>query len=104
MKAIVLSSVSDNLVFNLSFPRAHTTTTIRQEKWIRVFQLFFSTLSPSKPISLLFAFQHSPLLMRLFNWIVFPVSRQLLEKAERGSKSVLTSHFLAQCFSSNSSL
>lgn len=43
MKATVLSPVSDSMVFDLSFPRAHTTTTIRQEIWIKTFQLFFST-------------------------------------------------------------
>lgn len=48
--------------------------------------------------------QNSCLLIGLFNRIVFPVNRQLPEKTERDSKGVLTSRFLAQCFSSNSSL
>lgn len=41
VKATVLSPVSDSLVFNQSFPRAHSTTTLRQEKWFRIFQLSF---------------------------------------------------------------
>lgn len=44
------------------------------------------------------------LLIRLFNYIIFPVNRQLPEKIERDSKDVPTSHFLAQYFSPNSSL
>lgn len=135
MKATILSPVNDSLVFDLSFPRAHTTTTIRQEKWIRIFQLSFSipqsikTNFPSVCFST-FSLLYDPcfvlaitlylqffaipilflipqsfcLLIGLFNWIVFPVNRQLPEKTERDSKGVVTSHFLAQCFSPNSAL
>lgn len=135
MKATVLSPVSDSLVFDLSFPRAHTTTTVRQEKWIRIFQISFSTPQSIKTnfpsvcfatfsllydpcsilaIALYIQFNAMPifiltpqsfcLLIGLFNWIVFPINRQLPEKTERDSKGVLTSHFLVQCFSSNSAV
>lgn len=48
MKATILSLVSDTLVLNLSSPRPHTTSAIRLEKWIRIFQLFFSAHQPIK--------------------------------------------------------
>ena len=63
MKATVLSLVSDTLVLNLSSPRPHTTSAIRLEKWIRIFQLYFSSHQPIKinfPFCLLFT---NPLLL-----------------------------------------
>lgn len=64
MKATILSLVSDTLVLNLSSPRPHTTSAIRLEKRIRIFQLYVSSHQPIKtnfPFCLLFTNYPLPL-------------------------------------------